>query len=97
MLPTAKCPRSRTYATIDGEVGENIEQVLPPAADSFVAEVMLAALDRSHTWDCLNVLVHQCQVGVHVASVKRRPGLISQFHVLLRHRPRSIAQAQELS
>ena len=42
--------------------------------------------------DDLHVIVHQCQKGVEVAPVEGVNGSASQFHVLLRHRPRSIPQ-----
>ena len=81
------------FDDLDGEVGEDVEQVLPPAADSVVA--VIAALHGSRTRDDLHVIVRQRQRGVEVAPVEGVEGSVNQLHVLLRHRPRSIPQAQE--
>ena len=47
---------------------------------------------RPSARDDLHVIVHQCQKGVEVAPVEGVNGSVSQLHVLLRHRPRSIPQ-----
>jgi hypothetical protein len=60
------------------DVGQKIDQVLPPASDSIVT--VIAALDRDHAWEGLRVGVDQCQKGTQVASVKGVIGLVSQLH-----------------
>jgi hypothetical protein len=73
---------------LDGVVGESVEQVLPPAADSVVA--VIAALRRDQARYGLHVILHKCQIGTEIASVQGVNSSVSQLHVLLRHRPPSI-------
>jgi HK97 family phage prohead protease len=73
---------------LDDHIGQEIDQVLPPAPDSIVA--VKAALDRDHAREGLHVSVHQSQKGTQVASVEGVIGLASQLHVLLRHRSPSM-------
>ena len=78
---------------LDREVGENAVQVRPPATVSVVA--VIAAFHRARERDGLYVFVHQRQASVQVVPVESGEVSGSQFNVLLRHRPRSIPQAQE--
>ena len=55
------------FDNLDGEVGKDREQVLPPAADSVVAAI--AAFHKTRARDAFDLLVHQCQMGVEVAPV----------------------------
>jgi hypothetical protein len=80
---------------LGGEAGKDTEQVFQPPADSVVAVIVIAALQRSRAWDDLHIIVRECHKGVEVAPVEGVNGSADKVHVLLRHRPRSIPQAQE--
>jgi class 3 adenylate cyclase len=53
---------------LDFEVGEDAEQVLPPAADSRVADI--ATFHDNQTRDGLHLIVHQGQNSIEVAPVE---------------------------
>jgi hypothetical protein len=63
------------FANLDDEVGENVKQVLPPAADSSAAVVV--ALHPNQGRDSLHVGVHQSQKGTKIASIHSVIGLVS--------------------
>jgi hypothetical protein len=88
-------PKVANRENLDVPVGNDIEHVVPPAADSLVAAIAALALHGTRARDDLHVIVHQCQKGVEVAPVEGVNRSVVEFHVLLRHRPRSISQAQE--
>ena len=54
-----------------------------------------AAVNVNQARDSLNVLVHELQAGSQVPSAESVKDLVTTSNVLLRHRPRSIPQAQE--
>jgi hypothetical protein len=56
-----RSPRSRTSTNLDGEVGDGVKRVLPPAADSIVA--VIHALHSGLARDGLYVIVHQGEKG----------------------------------
>jgi hypothetical protein len=80
------------FNNLDFPVGEGAEPVFHPAAHSFVA--VIAAVHASRERDGLHLIVRKCHQGIEVAPVEDVNGSVNQLHVLLRHRPRSIPQAQ---
>ena len=54
-----------------------------------------ATLDGDDARRDLDVIVGQCESGIEVPPVDGLDGSLMKLDVLLRHRPRSIPQAQE--
>src|SRR5205085_7541614 len=90
------------FNDFDGEVGQALEQALPPAADTRVP--VIVALHRGERRSAFNIIVQQRQEGIQVAAIERVNASASQVHVLLRHRlslrPRSArarSRSQEMT
>jgi hypothetical protein len=77
-----------------GGVRKHIGQVLPQATDTVVSAVS-AALNWGEKRNELGLGIGECEEIIEVAPIERLPHFPRGLHVLLRHRPPSIPQAQE--
>ncbi len=80
---------------LDRERLPGLSEVLPEPFEAVVAVIDGIKAGKQTRSHILEVAMKNGQYGVHVASVPRFDPPAHQLHVLLRHRPRSIPQAQE--
>ena len=78
---------------VDPPGAEVLNEIREPAPHTVEADE--AALQCREPMLVLNFGIHSLKNAFDVAAIHRLDGRSKSFHVLLRHRPRSIPQAQE--